>query len=67
MLEYAEKLTRRPNSMTQADIENLRKHGFSDLGILQLNLVASYFCFVNRVASGLGVELEEDKGEGYKY
>ncbi len=67
MLEYAEKLTRVPNSMTQADIENLRKHGFSDLEILQLNLVASYFCFVNRVASGLGVELEEDKGEAYEY
>ncbi len=67
MLEYAEKLTRLPNSITLTDIENLRKYGFSDIEILQLNLVTSYFCFVNRVASGLGVELEEDKGEGYKY
>ncbi|HSM85609.1 MAG TPA: peroxidase-related enzyme, partial [Candidatus Limnocylindrales bacterium] len=36
----------------------LREHGLSDRAILEINLVAAYMNFVNRVASGLGVELE---------
>lgn len=36
-----------------------RRTRFSDRAILEVNLVASYMSFVNRVAQGLGVELED--------
>ncbi len=59
MLEYAARLAREPWAMLPADAEHLRRVGFSDRAILEINLVASYMSFVNRIAQGLGVELEE--------
>jgi alkylhydroperoxidase family enzyme len=41
----------------------LRSVGFSDKAILQINLVINYFNYVNRLADGLGVELEDYWGE----
>ncbi len=58
MLEYAEKLTLRPWDMTKHDVDELRTAGFSDTAILDINQIAGYFAFVNRLADGLGVELE---------
>ncbi len=59
MLEYAVKLTLEPWSMNQEDVERLRETGFSDADILDINQVTGYFAFVNRLADGLGVELED--------
>ncbi len=59
LLDYAVKLTRQPWACAEADIIRLREAGWSDGAILDLNLVAGYFNFVNRLASGLGVPLEE--------
>lgn len=67
MVEYAAKLTQSPSSMTEQDVQALREAGFSDEEILQINLIASYFNFVNRVALGLGVEFSEAEVKGYKY
>ena len=58
MLEYAAKLTQEPWSVTDADIIALRETGFTDAAILDINQVAGYYAFVNRLADGLGVELE---------
>lgn len=55
MLEYVEKLTRAPKSIWIDDLDRLRAAGFDDTGILQINLIASFFNYVNRVADGLGV------------
>lgn len=55
MLDYAAKLTRTPARCSREDIEALREHGFSDTAILQINLIASWFNYINRVADGLGV------------
>ncbi len=55
MLGYVEKLTKDPVSVEREDIENLRAAGFDDTGILQINLIASWFNYINRVADGLGV------------
>ncbi len=63
LLDYAEKLTREPWNMKPADVEALRAAGFSDAAILDANIVASYYAFVNRLADGLGVELEARWGE----
>lgn len=59
MLDYASKLTLTPSQMQPFDVGRLKGAGLSDAAILDLNLVVSYFAFVNRVADGLGVELEE--------
>lgn len=59
MLRYVAKLTLVPWNMTEADVEELREQGFSDEAILDICQVAGYFAFVNRLADGLGVELEE--------
>ena len=58
MLDYSAKLTRSPNEMSQADVDRVREAGFSEAAILDICLVTSYFAFVNRIADGLGVELE---------
>jgi uncharacterized protein YciW len=59
MLDYAVKLTRSPHAITGADIEALRAEGFTDAGILDVCQVTSYYNYVNRLADGLGVEMEE--------
>lgn len=58
MLEYALKLTLEPWNMVENDVENLRQSGFADTEILDINQITGYFAFVNRLADGLGVELE---------
>lgn len=58
MLEYAEKLTLTPWDMEQSDVQSLRDHGFSDADILHIVEVVGYYAYVNRIADGLGVELE---------
>lgn len=58
MLEYASKLTQEPWNMTEQDVIALREAGFSDEAILDINQVTGYYAFVNRLADGLGVELE---------
>jgi len=55
MLSYVDKLTRAPRSIWKDDLEQLRAAGFDDKAILQINLIASFFNYVNRVADGLGV------------
>lgn len=59
MCEYVEKLTLKPWEMIEADVIALREAGFSDSAILDINQVTGYYAYVNRLADGLGVELEE--------
>ena len=56
---YALKLTLHPGDMAEDDLGPLRAAGLSDRDIVDLNQVVAYFNYVNRVADGLGVELEE--------
>jgi uncharacterized protein YciW len=58
MLDYVEKLTLKPVSVGRDAIEALRRVGFDDTAILQINLIASWFNYINRVADGLGVGRE---------
>jgi uncharacterized peroxidase-related enzyme len=67
IVNYAIKLTKMPEKTVKADIEPLRKVGLKDDQILNLNLIISYFNFVNRIANGLGVEFSEEEIKGYKY
>lgn len=67
ILDYAEKLTTSPHAMTEADVAGLRDVELEDEEILTINLIASYFNFVNRIALGLGVAFTMDELEGYSY
>lgn len=58
MLGYVEKLTKNPASVWKDDLDALREVGFDDTAILQINLIASWFNYINRVADGLGVGRE---------
>ena len=58
MLDYSVKLSRSPSSVTPDDVEALRQVGFEDAAILDICQVTSYYNYVNRLADGLGVELE---------
>ncbi len=58
MLRYADKLTSKPGAMEKADVEALRAVGFGDRDILAIAEVTAYYAYVNRIADGLGVELE---------
>ena len=59
MLDYVAKLTREPKDVRREDVERLRQVGFVDADILAICEVTSYYAYVNRIADGLGVELEE--------
>lgn len=63
MLNYAVKLARTPEAMEETDVIRLRDAGFTDAGILDICMVAAYFSYVNRIAQGLGVELEDYWGK----
>ena len=54
MLAYVEKLTLAPARVEREDLDALRAAGFDDRGILQINLIASWFNYINRVADGPG-------------
>ena len=58
MLDYAVKLTRSPGDMIETDVSSLRAQGFEDRAIHDICAIAAYYAFVNRIADGLGVELE---------
>lgn len=58
MLDYVDILTRRPVDVRREDVDRLRANGFDDTAILQINLIASWFNYINRVADGLGVGRE---------
>lgn len=57
-LDFAVKLTRTPGGMEAADLETLRRHGWDDRAAHDMVQVIAYFNYINRVADGLGVDLE---------
>ena len=60
MLDYAVTLTKQPQQVTAESVERLRAHGFDDTAIHDICCVTAYYGFVNRVADGLGVDLEDE-------
>lgn len=59
-LDFAVKLTRTPARMRAADVQKLHACGWDDRAIHDIAQVAAYFNYINRIADGLGVDLEED-------
>ncbi|MBI3134742.1 MAG: peroxidase-related enzyme [Bacteroidetes bacterium] len=67
LCELAAQLTKYPEKSTESLIESLKELEIDDRAVLDATLVIAYFNFVNRIVLGLGVELEQDDGPGYKY
>jgi uncharacterized peroxidase-related enzyme len=59
LLTYAQKVTLRPSDVQESDLAPLRGAGLTDRDIVDANQVVAYFNYVNRIADGLGVELED--------
>jgi uncharacterized peroxidase-related enzyme len=54
MLDYAHKVTVASHEIEEDDLEELRRHGFSDDEIFDITEVAAMFNFTNRLASAFG-------------
>ena len=61
ILNYAVKLTKEPASISETDVTDFRTTHpeLTDHMLHDIVQVVSYFNYVNRLADGLGVELEE--------
>lgn len=59
MLEFAEQLTTSPEADHASSVQKLKSLAFTEEAILHITLVIAYFNFVNRIANGLGVHLED--------
>jgi alkylhydroperoxidase family enzyme len=46
--------------MKPADLEPLREAGLDDTAIHDVASVTAYFAYINRIADGLGVDLEPE-------
>src|ERR687898_1593560 len=63
LVVFAIRLTQSPQQADANDIVSLRRAGLSDHAIHDVVAIVSYFNFVNRIASGLGVDLEQTDKE----
>ena len=59
LCDYATKLTLTPTGMTQTDVDKLRAAGLTDTAIHDAAQAIAYFNYINRIADGLGVDLEK--------
>ena len=59
MLDYAVKLTVTPSSVNQADVGQLRSHGFDDRAILDIIYVVCLYNFNDRLADATGIKADD--------
>ena len=60
LCDHAAKLTRTPGAMVEADVVRLRDLGLCDRAINDATQVIAFFNYINRIADGLGVDLEPE-------
>ena len=58
MIDFALKLTREPAVVKSEDVEFLQQYGFSEEQVVDIVLITCTFNFMDRLADGLGVELD---------
>ena len=59
MMAFAEKVVRAATAITQADVDDLKQHGFSDAEIFDIIAAAAARCFLSKTADALGAEPDE--------
>jgi uncharacterized peroxidase-related enzyme len=57
-ISYTRRLVTDPRHIVEGDVAALRDAGWSDLDILDINNISAYYCYINRVAAGLGLQRE---------
>ena len=62
MLEFAEFLTLHPSNINQSHTQELRDFGWSDGDIIDIVHITALFNYLDRVADGLGIELQAGQG-----
>lgn len=60
IMQYVRKLTLTPAAMVRDDVITLQNAGVDDGEILEINQVASYFAYANRMVLGLGINTDND-------
>jgi uncharacterized peroxidase-related enzyme len=60
VFDWAARLARAPESVSEADVAMLRAAGLSDRAILDAVLTVAYFSYANRLVMALGLRLEPD-------
>ena len=60
MLDFAVKVTEDSHRISEADREQLRKHGFSDRAIWDISAVAAFFNMTNRMAAAVDIMPNEE-------
>jgi len=58
LCDFALKLTKTPAGMAESDVAALRDAGLDDVAINDAVQVIAYFNYINRIADGLGIDLE---------
>jgi alkylhydroperoxidase family enzyme len=59
LLAYAEKLTKAPSAIEDADIEALRRAGWNEEAIYEATALAAFFNFSGRLEAASGLALDE--------
>ncbi len=60
LCDFAVLMTREPARVSQADVDRLRAHGWSDAAIHDAIQVVSFFNYINRIAEGVGIGPEPE-------
>lgn len=63
LASYAEKVTLHADEITAEDVEDLRRHGFSDAEILDVAMTAGARSFFSRVLDAVGAEPDKRYNE----
>ena len=58
ILRFSEKVTRHAYKVTEADIQTLKEHGYTDEDVLEATEVIALFNFLDRIADALGVPVD---------
>jgi uncharacterized peroxidase-related enzyme len=58
LFRFADKLTRKPSDVEQADIEAVRQAGWDEAALFETVLMVAWANFINRVSIGLGLVAE---------
>lgn len=59
ILQYVEKLTRRPDGISRDDVDAVYAAGWDQDALYHAVATCALFNFMNRLVEGLGIELEE--------
>lgn len=59
-IKYAKALTQFPPASTEQHVQDMRRAGYEDGEILEINQVTAYFSYANRTVIGLGCSTDGD-------